>query len=126
MNGFDANFDSDLQNILRPQNVTASGTGADTPQTVDMVGKARAVIFIGALSAGTTFTAKLEHSEDGSSWSDLPGGAFPPIATAVSGASIPVDIRAAKKFVRTAYTATGGTVNLEVCGFMVGNKKRIN
>ena len=117
----DANFDIDLQNILRPQAITASGTGADIPNVSDMEGVARAIVRVGALSASTVFTAKLEHSDDGSSnWADVPGGAFAAINTANSGASLGIDTAVLKKFVRVSYTAVGGTPNLVASGFLLG------
>jgi hypothetical protein len=67
----DADFYIDLQNILRPQVITTGGSGVDTPTTADMDGRARAIIRVGALSASTVFTAKLEHSDDGSAWTDV-------------------------------------------------------
>jgi len=104
----DADFHIDLQNILRPQAITASGTGADIPNTSGMDGRARAIVRVGALSASTVFTAKLEHSDDGSSnWSDVPGGAFAPISTANTGASLGIDTAVMKTFVRVSYTAVG-------------------
>ena len=117
----DASFDIDAQNILRPQVITASGIGADIPNVSDMEGVVRAILRVGALSAGTTLAAKLEHSADGASnWSDVPGGAFPPITVANTGSTIGVDTNAMKAFVRVNYTATGGTVNLVASGIMVG------
>lgn len=117
----DASFDIDVQNILRPQVITATGVGVDIPRTSDMDGVARAIVRVGALSAGTTFTAKLEHSDDGASnWTDVPGGAFAPVTVANSGASIGVDTQAMKTFVRLNYTATGGTVNLVASGLLLG------
>jgi hypothetical protein len=123
----DADFLIDLQNILRPQVITSSGTGADIPKTSGMDGRARAIVRVGALSASTVFTAKLEHSDDGASnWSDVPGGAFPAINTANSGASIGIDTAAMKEFVRVSYTAVGGTPNLVASGFLLGFRNRVN
>jgi len=121
----DADFYIDLQNILRPQVITASGTGADIPKTSPMDGRVRAIVRVGALSASTVFTAKLEHSDDGSSnWSDVPGGDFPAISVANSGSSIGVDTALMKEFVRVSWTAVGGTPNLVASGFLVGFRQR--
>jgi hypothetical protein len=70
--------------------------------------------------------AKIEHSDDGSSWSDVPGAVFPPISVAVSGQSVDLDTRVAKKFVRLNYTAVGGTPNVGIVAFISGRRKRIN
>jgi hypothetical protein len=121
----DADYFIDLQNILRPQVITASGTGADIPKTTPIDGRARAIVRVGALSASTVFTAKLEHSDDGASnWTDVPGGAFPAISTANTGATLGIDTAVMKEFVRVSYTAVGGTPNLVASGFLVGFKQR--
>jgi hypothetical protein len=121
MSCLDASFFIDVQNILRPQVITANGAGVDIPRTDPLEGVARAIVRVGALSAGTSFTAKLEHSDDGASnWSDVPGGAFAAITVANSGASVGVDTRAMKTFVRLSYTAIGGTPNLVASGFLLG------
>jgi len=121
----DAEFSIDLQNILRPQVITASGTGIDIPRTTYIDGRARAIVRVGALSASTVFTAKLEHSDDGASnWSDVPGGSFAPINAANSGSSLGIDTALMKEFVRVSWTATGGTPNLVADGFLVGFRNR--
>jgi len=116
----------DAQNLLRPQVITGSGTGADTPQTGFLDGRARAIVFIGALSAGTTFAAKIEHADDDGVWADLPGAVFAPLTSPNTGTDLALDGRAAKKFVRLSYTATGGTPNLVACAFFVGFRSRNN
>jgi len=122
---FDADFAIDLQNILRPQVITASGTGLDIPKTSPIDGRARAIVRVGALSASTVFTAKLEHSDDGASnWADVPGGAFAPISVANSGASLGIDTAVMKEFVRVSWTAIGGTPNLVASGFLLGFRQR--
>ncbi len=122
----DADFHIDLQNILRPQVITASGTGIDIPRTTYIDGKVRAIVRVGALSASTVFTAKLEHSDDGSSnWSDVPGGAFAPINAANTGSSLGIDTAVMKEFVRVSWTAVGGTPNLVASGLLIGFRQRI-
>ena len=119
MSALDANFAIDLQNILRPQVITEDGTGLDIPQVSGIDGIARAVIRVGDLSDGTTFTATLQHSHDGASdWADA--ATFAPISTANSGSSLAVDTRSLHKYVRVTYTATGGTPNLVASGFLLG------
>lgn len=117
----DASYDIDAQNILRPQVITESGVGIDIPNISDIEGMARGILRVGALSAGTTLTAKLEHSVDGASnWADVPGGAFAPISVANTGSSIGVDTNGMRPFVRLNYTATGGTVNLVASAILIG------
>jgi hypothetical protein len=101
----DADFYIDLQNILRPPAITASGQG-DTPTTTAIDGRA-APSSVGALSASTVFTAGLRIPTK-PSLSDVPGGDFPPSTprTPAAWASTP------QPEVRPGQPAAVGTPNL--------------
>jgi hypothetical protein len=118
----DAEFDSDLQNVWRPQTVSASGIGADTPQ-ISGTGRSRCVVFLGSISGGGAFTAKLEHSHDGSTWVDVPGGAFAALSTAPAGASLGIGPGIFRKFIRLNYTLTGTTPSATGSAFIVTRRQ---
>ena len=103
-----------------PKVVTATETGS----TVDLLqadGAGFAILSVGAIASGTTVGGKVQESADGSTWSDITGGAFDDIVAANGLTS--VRFERAERYVRGIVTIAGSSPSAAVCA-VVGSQKK--
>lgn len=94
----------------------AASAGTRTSAAIDRQGFNSCVLVAvsGAVSGSPTaqtLDAKLQESDDQSTWSDVPGGAIAQITAANSIAEKDVNLRGRKRYIRVSETVgfTGGT-----------------
>jgi hypothetical protein len=104
-----------------PQVATASQNGT----AIDLVegdGNAFAVLQVGAVAGGTTVGGKVQESDTGSVWTDVPDGVFPNV-TASNGAYALTFVRT-KRHARCVITLAGGSPQAAIAG-LIGQQKKL-
>lgn len=109
--------------LAAPEAVTATGTEAGLSMK-DFSGEARLILSSGAGGSGTTMNAKIEHSDDGTTWSDS-GFAFAQVGNAASHQVIGVNVDRFKKFIRVAQTVAGTTPSFSRSVFILAKSDRV-
>ena len=113
--------------VLAPaaqRTTTLTGTGIDV---LDYEGVALAVLNASA-GTGTTPTldAKLQHSDDDSTYADVTGGAFAQVTDVAGTAGVQVlkaNVSDLKRYVRVVGTITGTTPSFDFGAEFIGIKK---
>ncbi len=114
--------------LVAPAPVAASATSTGVlVHTGCMEGRIIAVLNAGAATAGTTPTldAKVVQSDDGSTWSDVAGAAFPQVTDAAAVVSaIPLKIGELKAYLAVEFTLGGtNSPSFPVAVTLIGIKK---
>lgn len=94
--------------IRASASITASEAGTTAVDVREFQGQGKLVLDSSAVNAGTS-TVKVQHSESGTGdWSDVTGGAFAAVGTAVSHQELDVNIDQLKRYLRVVNTLAGG------------------
>ncbi|MGD1146969.1 MAG: hypothetical protein ABR961_03330 [Thermoanaerobaculaceae bacterium] len=107
MGDIDLFDDTAVLNLVGTQTVTATDRGsAVNVHQGNLEARGVAILDAAAASAGTTPTldVKLVESDDGVTWTDVPGAAFSEVSASPLQQAIPVAIDSRKQFVAAAYT----------------------
>ena len=105
---FDANqYPAVIVSAVALRASTANGANFEN---TGYIGMGQAVLVAGAQGSGITLDVKLQHSADGStSWTDITGATFTQVGNAAACQGIPVDLSAAKHYIRAVFTVAGGS-----------------
>lgn len=106
--------------LAAPATVTANGNGTG----VD-IAKFESIALIEAIAEPTagTLSLKLQHSDDNSTWNDVPGMVFQTLSTTKKTDTLKVNSDRFKKYVRVVDTVGGTTPSATRTVVMVGVPK---
>ena len=105
------------------QTVTGNGTGVDM-QAYD--GTVYVASYYGAGGGTTpTFDLKLQHSDDNSAFTDIPGAAFVQMAASLSEQQLILDVSATKRYWRSVRTIAGTTPTFDGACVAIVMKKQM-
>ncbi len=111
-------FPTELMHPVAARTVTGTGTAIDIK---DYVGRGKVMLDCAA-GTGTTPTLDIviQHSVDNVTFVPVPGAVFAQVTNAARQQQIGLDLDAAHRFVRIAFTITGGTPSFTFSVQMVG------
>ena len=115
-------MDVKIQQYVNPQSVSAGtvqGTGVDTSG----FNTAQFLINLGVIPAGKTFDAKVQESDDNSTWTDVAGAAIPQVGDTGDDTLKIIELRSLlgnKKFLRVEYVDAGAGGTLLAMSVLLG------
>ena len=104
-----------------PQVATATQNGS----SIDLIsgdGNAFAVMLVGAVAGGTTVGGKVQESDTGSVWTDVPDAVFPNVTT--SNGAYALTFMRTKRYARCVLTLAGGSPQAAIAG-LIGEQKKL-
>lgn len=100
-----------VKSLSAPAEITASGAAALQVNVTDLHSLAMIHLSAGPTNAGT-LTVKLQHSDNGTDWVDVPNGAFPATNTSATQQTLLVNVDRFRKFLRVFDTLAGGATSV--------------
>lgn len=108
--------------LAQANEITASAD-SDGVDISDYIGTLKIMNSINAVSGTTpTYNAKIQTSDDDSTYTDVTGAAFTEVTTTDGFQEVKVDTRAVGKYIRISETLAGTTPVYRRCVLVVGRK----